>query len=77
MMETEENSSPLTLPDTQNADSQAFTQSQDTLTPIESEPKIWGRLYPHNKDLLPVGQSSSVYVLSTLKITRKRNLTDQ
>ncbi|XP_001601897.1 serine/threonine-protein kinase Chk2 [Nasonia vitripennis] len=49
-METEEHNTPQSLPDTQNADSQAFTQSQDTLTPGNSQPvpRIWGRLCPHD-----------------------------
>ncbi|KAJ8686446.1 hypothetical protein QAD02_022240 [Eretmocerus hayati] len=49
-MEVEDVDMPASLPDTQNADSQAFTQSQDTMTPAEAtpQPRIWGRLCPHD-----------------------------
>ena len=54
-MDVEENIL-LSLPDTQNADSQCFTQSQDTLTPNDVQPRIWGRLCPHEKKLQTVGK---------------------
>lgn len=41
---------------TQNVDSQCFTQSQDTLVASEPEPRIWGRLCPHDSSLQIVGE---------------------
>ena len=51
-MDTDEIDTPLSLPDTQNADSQCFTQSQDTVLNIDTQPKVWGRLCPHGESSL-------------------------
>ncbi|KAG7209009.1 hypothetical protein KM043_015176 [Ampulex compressa] len=53
---------PLTLPDTQNADSICLTQSQD----IASQPKtsaVWGRLCPHKLPFKAMEMTKNAYTL--------------
>jgi hypothetical protein len=66
-METDENNVPLSLPDTQNADSECFTQSQDTLTTGDSHSRVWGRLCPHDSNLQTVGKAF-MFKFKTFKI---------
>ncbi|KAL7293565.1 hypothetical protein TKK_0013004 [Trichogramma kaykai] len=67
-METDEINTPLSLPDTQNADSQCFTQSQDTLVAAETQPKVWGRLCPHGEiSLHTVVLTKDEYTFGRLK----------
>lgn len=66
-MDTEENNMPLSLPDTQNADSECFTQSQDTLIPSDSHPRVWGRLCPHDSNLQTVELTKDEYTFGRLQ----------
>lgn len=47
-MDVDNESPVLDLPDTQNVDSQVFTQSQDITVVENSTPKLWGRLCPED-----------------------------
>ncbi|XP_058800439.1 ovarian-specific serine/threonine-protein kinase Lok-like [Phymastichus coffea] len=55
-----------TQPDTQNVDSQCFTQSQDTVVAYESVPRIWGRLCPHDSNLQTVVLTKDQYTFGRL-----------